>query len=78
MGIGGQRVQNCSKTIDEIIKPEVYLDDAYLDGFLEILEANMYCDHHINRRLSYMWHGIARPILANVSSSLSDGKRYRL
>ncbi|KAH7393565.1 T5orf172 domain-containing protein [Cadophora sp. MPI-SDFR-AT-0126] len=50
MGIGGQRVQNCSKTIDEIIKPEVYLDDAYLDGFLKILEANMYCHHHINRR----------------------------
>lgn len=44
------RVQNCSKTIDEIVKPEVCLDDAYLEGFLKVLEANMYCHHHINRR----------------------------
>ena len=49
-GIGGRKVQNCSKTIDEIVKPEVYLDNAYLDGFLKVLETNMYCHHHINRR----------------------------
>ncbi|KIM96963.1 hypothetical protein OIDMADRAFT_183024 [Oidiodendron maius Zn] len=48
--IGGRKVQNCSKTIDEIVKPEVYLDDAYLDGFLKVLEANMYCNVHIDSR----------------------------
>ncbi|CZR65913.1 uncharacterized protein PAC_15813 [Phialocephala subalpina] len=47
---GGRKVQNCSKTIDEIVKPEVYLDDANLDFYLEVLEANMYCHLHINRR----------------------------
>jgi hypothetical protein len=48
-GIGGRKVQNCSKTIDEIVKPEVYLDDDCLDWFLRVLEANMYCHLH-NRR----------------------------
>ena len=46
--IGGQKVQNCSKTIDEIVKPEIYLNDAYLDGFLKVLETNMYCNVHID------------------------------
>ena len=47
--IGGQKVHNCTKTIDEIVKPEVYLDDADLDGFLKVLETNMYCHGHVNR-----------------------------
>jgi hypothetical protein len=38
------------ETIDEIVKPEVYLDDGYLDGCLKVLEANMYCNVHINYR----------------------------
>lgn len=50
IGIGGQRVQNCSKTIDEIVKLEVYLDNAYLDSFLKVLKANIYYYHYINRR----------------------------
>lgn len=48
-GIGGQRVQNCAKTIDEIVKPEVYLDDAYLDYLLEVLETNMYYPDHMDK-----------------------------
>jgi T5orf172 domain len=48
--IGGQKVQNCTKTINEIVKPEVYLDDAYLDVLLKVLKANMYCHIHINKR----------------------------
>jgi hypothetical protein len=48
--IGGQKVQNCTKTIDEIVKPEVLLDDAYLDSLLEVLETNMYCHIHIDKR----------------------------
>lgn len=50
LGIGGQKVMNCTKTIDEIVKPEVYLDDAYLDFLLKVLETNMYCSHHINKQ----------------------------
>lgn len=49
-GIGGQKVQNCTKTIDEMVKPEVYLDDAYLDGLLKVLETNMYCHVHMNKQ----------------------------
>jgi hypothetical protein len=50
-GTGGRKVQNCSKTIDEIVKPEVYLDDDFLDYFLKVLEANMYCHLHTRRPL---------------------------
>ena len=49
-GIGGQKVQNCTKTIHEIVKPEVYLDDAYLEGLLKGLEKNMYCHVHMNKK----------------------------
>lgn len=49
-GIGGQRVKNCAATIDEIVNPDVYLDDAYLDDLLKVLETNMYCPQHINEQ----------------------------
>lgn len=49
--IGGRKVQNCSKSIDEIVKSEVYLDDGYLRAYLEVLSANMHCSIHITRRL---------------------------
>ncbi|OCK75834.1 DUF1766-domain-containing protein [Lepidopterella palustris CBS 459.81] len=48
--IGGRKVQNCTKTIDEIVKPEVYLDDAYLDSLLKVLETNMFCRFHMNQQ----------------------------
>jgi predicted Fe-S protein YdhL (DUF1289 family) len=44
---GGQRVQNCTKTIDRIVKPEVYLNGASLDYHLRVLERNRYCDSHL-------------------------------
>ncbi|GAM39884.1 hypothetical protein TCE0_034r11792 [Talaromyces pinophilus] len=46
--IGGQSVQNCARTIDEIAKSEVYLKDIYLDYLLKVLETNMYCPDHID------------------------------
>lgn len=48
--IGGQRVNNCAMTIDEIVNPDVYQDDVYLDGLLKVLETNMYCPLHINKQ----------------------------
>jgi hypothetical protein len=48
--IGGQRVNSCAVTIGEIVNPDVYLDDAYLDGLLKVLETNMYCYQHINEQ----------------------------
>jgi hypothetical protein len=53
-GIGGQRVHNCVKTIDEIVQPMVYLDDVRLGYFLQVLEANMYCPNHIENRCLQM------------------------
>jgi hypothetical protein len=47
--IGGQRVQNCANTIDKIVKPQVFLEDAHLDYLLEVLETNMYCPGHIGK-----------------------------
>jgi hypothetical protein len=44
--IGGQRVRQYEATVDEIVKPDVYLDDISLDSFLRLLETNMYCHFH--------------------------------
>jgi hypothetical protein len=49
--IGGQRVQNCAATIAEIVRPDVYLNDAYLEGLLKVLETNMFCHSHNNQPL---------------------------
>lgn len=48
--IGGQRVQNCAATIADIARAEVYLDDAYLEGLLRVLETNMFCPEHIGKQ----------------------------
>jgi hypothetical protein len=47
--IGGQRVQNFSKTVDEIVKPVAYGDDACLEFYLKVLQANMYCHDHTDQ-----------------------------
>jgi hypothetical protein len=44
--IGGQRVENCRKTINEILQPDVYEDADLLERYLKVLEANMYCHFH--------------------------------
>jgi hypothetical protein len=47
--IGGQRTQNCTKTIKEIAEAGVYMNDINLDHFLRVLAANMCCYHHNNQ-----------------------------
>lgn len=37
--MGGRKVQHCTKSIEEIIKPKVYSVDASLERFLPILSA---------------------------------------
>lgn len=49
-GIGGQRVKNCVLTLDEIVKPHTYRHDSHLDGFLKVLETNMYCGRHTEKK----------------------------
>lgn len=50
--IGGQKTQNRTKTIKEISKAEVYLDEDSLDRALQVLEANMYCPLHTKQSSS--------------------------
>ncbi|KAL4862456.1 hypothetical protein BDV12DRAFT_207201 [Aspergillus spectabilis] len=45
--IGGQKVQNYRKTINEIVKPDTYLDDSELDFFLQVLRHNSFCFYHL-------------------------------
>ncbi|KAL2844339.1 T5orf172 domain-containing protein [Aspergillus pseudoustus] len=45
--LGGQKVQNYQKTINEIVKPDTYLDDSELHFFLEVLQHNSFCTHHV-------------------------------
>lgn len=47
--IGGQRVQNCARTIDEIIELDIYLHDEDLQGLLEVLATNRSCHIHQTR-----------------------------
>ncbi|KAL4750404.1 hypothetical protein BDW72DRAFT_175836 [Aspergillus terricola var. indicus] len=46
--MGGQKVQNYQKTINEIVKPVTYLDDSELDFFLQVLQHNSFCFYHIS------------------------------
>jgi hypothetical protein len=44
--IGGWKVQNCDRTLQELIKPETYSDDAKLEFLLKVMEWNRTCDTH--------------------------------
>lgn len=45
--IGGQKVQNCRRSIAELVNVDDLPDGALWELFLSILEANRYCDMHI-------------------------------
>lgn len=47
--IGGQKIQNCIKTIEKISAADVYLNDTSLDLFLRILATNMRCHLHMRQ-----------------------------
>jgi hypothetical protein len=67
--IGGQKVTNCSKTINEIVKPEVNSDDAELQYFLEVLAVNMLChDHSDSQNFSKVasWKSVIMEIRAKI------------
>ncbi|KAL2823539.1 T5orf172 domain-containing protein [Aspergillus cavernicola] len=75
-GIGGWRVTNCEKTINEIIKPEVYLDDARLDYYLEVLESNMYCPAHLKSPFIQvaMWKSTIQEICNGAQPGSSEAE----
>lgn len=50
--IGGQKVQNCTAAIDEIVYSAIYLrHDETIEYFLKVLECNMLCPQHENQPL---------------------------
>jgi hypothetical protein len=44
--IGGRKVPNFPRTIDEIMRLRMYLRVSEIDDYLGILETNMYCSDH--------------------------------
>jgi hypothetical protein len=48
--LGGWKVQNCERTIQELIKHETYSDDAKLEFLLKVLEWNRTCKLHQSSR----------------------------
>lgn len=44
--IGGMKVRNITRMIDEIVKPEVYSHPNRLRSFLQTLESLWYCERH--------------------------------
>jgi hypothetical protein len=44
--IGGWKVQNCEETLQELIKQEIYSDNARLEFLLKVLEWNRTCNTH--------------------------------
>ncbi|KAJ4345912.1 uncharacterized protein N0V89_012048 [Didymosphaeria variabile] len=44
--IGGHKVQNCERTLQELVKQELYSDNAKLEFLLKVLEWNMTCSIH--------------------------------
>ncbi|KAF2843966.1 DUF1766-domain-containing protein, partial [Plenodomus tracheiphilus IPT5] len=52
--IGGWKVQNCEKTLQKLIKQEIYSDNAKLEFLLKVLEWNRTCNTHQSSR-QFMW-----------------------
>ena len=71
-GIGGQKVQNCIKTIDKIVTPEVYLNDDHLEDLLKVLETNMFCHIHINKQTLKSVEGWKSSIIAIRKKAASE------
>lgn len=64
--IGGQKIQNCIKTIEKISRADVYLNDASLDLFLRVLATNMRCHLHTRQSCSKelaLWNARIRDVL---------------
>ncbi|KAM0263414.1 hypothetical protein ACHAQJ_001270 [Trichoderma viride] len=47
--LNGQEVQNCTKTVNKIIKSVVDLEDTEFEYLLKVLAYNGLCDHHQNQ-----------------------------
>ncbi|KAI1857006.1 uncharacterized protein JN550_013499 [Neoarthrinium moseri] len=74
--IGGQKVQNCWRSIDEIVKPEVYFHTHNLNGLLKVLETNMYCSTHEAEALKYtmQWKSKIDKITGFIAEATSTEK----
>ncbi|CAG5184790.1 uncharacterized protein ALTATR162_LOCUS11083 [Alternaria atra] len=72
--IGGWKVQNCKRTLQELIKQEIYSDGARLEFLLKVLEWNRTCKtHQSSRRFTWVaaWRESIMAILP-LSTPLGD------
>jgi hypothetical protein len=64
--IGGQRVHNCRRTLEQLVDPEVYRNESFVNTYLKVLEVNRYCRTHTKQHrpeLKEKWKsaiGVAR------------------
>jgi len=64
--VGGQKVQNCERTLQEFVKQDVYSSDARLELLLKVLEWNRTCSNYqSSRKLTYVpaWEKSIKAIL---------------
>ena len=47
--LGGQKIQNATKTTSELMRPEIYLDEDSRDYALEVMIENSFCHRHIDQ-----------------------------
>ena len=52
--VGGQKVQNCERTLQELAKQDIYSDEAKLELLLKVLEWNRTCSNHQSLR-QFTW-----------------------
>ncbi|KAK3081643.1 hypothetical protein LTS18_004448 [Coniosporium uncinatum] len=48
--VGGQKVQNCERTLQELVKQDIYSSDVKLELLLKVLEWNRTCSDHESSR----------------------------
>lgn len=53
---GGQKVQNCGRSIVELVRVDDYCDRALCELFLSVLEANRYCWRHVSQQSMHNVH----------------------
>jgi hypothetical protein len=79
--IGGRKVQNFQRTVDEIIGLSMYLRDSEIDDYLGILETNVYCaDHELTmppRKRDY-WKSKILEIRSSADFGIGESTRYEI
>jgi hypothetical protein len=72
--IGGRKVQNCERTLQELIKHEKYSDDVELELLLKVMEYNMNCTIHQSSE-QVMWKEWKKSVMKVLPLPMPLGDR---